>query len=175
MVIARPAFRSRNGGFGIIEALISLSISAMLLTAIAAAFSASAGAIRSNDRFFQATQTARVGLNHLLTEIRRGAVDETWSAHEITLITGGDTPEERIYRYLPDQKQLVMVLGADPDAHPYVLAREVTDFSFSVDMGTDYNNAPCVARVNINLTVRVGQSDIRLSGAAAPRRNLVYK
>jgi type II secretory pathway pseudopilin PulG len=171
----RPPFRARRRGFGIVEALISLSISALLLTAIAAAFSVSASAINNNDRFFQATQTARVGLNHLLTEIRRGSVDEAWSEHEITLITGGDTPQERIYRYLPDQQQLVMILSADPTAHPYVLARQVTDLTFSVDMGTDYNNAPCVARVNLSLTVRVGQNDIRLSGAAAPRRNLVYR
>lgn len=162
-------------GFGLVEAMMSLTISAMLLTAISAAFSASAGAIRNNDRFFQATQTARVGLHHLLSEIRTGSVDEAWDAHEITLITGSATPEERIYRYLPDQDQLVMILSADTTAHPYVLARDVTDMSFSVDMGTDYNNAPCVARVNVSLTVKVGNNEIRLSGAAAPRRNLVYK
>jgi len=165
----------RRRGFGIVEALLSLTISAMLLTAISAAFAASAGAIRNNDRFFQATQTARVGLHHLLSEIRSGSVDEAWDDHQITLITGGAAPEERIYKYLPDEGQLVMILSADATAHPYVLARDITELSFSVDMGTDYNNAPCVARVNVSLTVRVGNSDIRLSGAAAPRRNLVYK
>ncbi|MCC7351369.1 MAG: prepilin-type N-terminal cleavage/methylation domain-containing protein [Phycisphaerales bacterium] len=169
-----PLHRRRRG-FGLVEALLSLTISAMLLTAISAAFAASAGAIRTNDRFFQATQTARVGLHHLLSEIRTGAVDEAWDAHEITLITGGATPEERIYRYLPDKDQLVMILSADPTAHQYILARDVTDLSFSVDMGTDYNNAPCVARVNVSLSVHVGDNDIRLSGAAAPRRNLIYK
>ena len=41
-------------------------------------------------------------------------------------------------------------------------------------MGQDYNNAACVARVAVSLTVKIGQNDVRLSGSAAPRRNLSY-
>jgi hypothetical protein len=42
-------------------------------------------------------------------------------------------------------------------------------------MGVDANNAVCVARVSVAIEVKVGSSDIRISGAAAPRRSLTYK
>ena len=63
-------------GLSLVEILISLAISASLLTAIAAAFSASASVIEKNDEVFRATQAARVTMLHLLTEIRQGTVGE---------------------------------------------------------------------------------------------------
>jgi hypothetical protein len=38
----------------------------------------------------------------------------------------------------------------------------------------DYTNAPCVANVTVTIRVSVGDNDVLLSGAAAPRRNLQY-
>ena len=58
-------------GLSIVEVMISLTISAFLLVAVAAAYNASANAVEMNDRFFRATQAGRVTLNQLLTEIRR--------------------------------------------------------------------------------------------------------
>ena len=49
--------------------MISLAISASLLTAIAAAFSASSQAIETNDQVFRAPQAARVTINQIITEV----------------------------------------------------------------------------------------------------------
>src|SRR5438132_4535315 len=78
---ARPPRRRRRAGLGMVEALISLAICAALLTAVAAAFRASADAIEQNDQFFRATQAARVALTRILTQVRRGtpATDSTSS------------------------------------------------------------------------------------------------
>ena len=43
-------------GIGMAEALISLAITALLLTAVAAAFSASSAAIEMNDQFYRASR-----------------------------------------------------------------------------------------------------------------------
>src|SRR2546421_10256836 len=61
----------RNRGLSLPEVLVSLTISALLLVAVAAAFSASAAAISVNDRFFRATQAARVSMEQILTLVRR--------------------------------------------------------------------------------------------------------
>src|SRR4051812_31391096 len=61
----------RRRGLSIIEVMISLTISAFLLVAVAAAYNASADAVEMNDKFFRATQAGRVTMNQLLTEIRR--------------------------------------------------------------------------------------------------------
>src|SRR5947209_11275949 len=63
-----PLFRR---GLSIIEASISLSISTMLLVAVAAAFTSSASAIDMNDQFFRATQAGRVSLNQVLAAVRQ--------------------------------------------------------------------------------------------------------
>ena len=44
---------SRRHGLSLIEMIISLAISAMLLTAVAAAFVSSSGTIENNDQFFR--------------------------------------------------------------------------------------------------------------------------
>src|SRR4051812_13330666 len=53
------------------EVLISLAISALPLTPVAAASSASASAIDINDRFFRASQAARVSSAQLTSILRR--------------------------------------------------------------------------------------------------------
>jgi type II secretory pathway pseudopilin PulG len=68
----RPA-RVRRG-LSIAEVMISLAITSMLLTAIAAAFHSSSQIITENDEFFRATQAARVCLNQILTEVRRADI-----------------------------------------------------------------------------------------------------
>ena len=56
----------RRRGMSIVEVLISLAIVAMLLTAVAAAFSSSAQIIETNDQFFRASQAARVSLTRMM-------------------------------------------------------------------------------------------------------------
>jgi hypothetical protein len=179
------------------EVLISLAISATLLTAIGAAFNSSSAVIENNERFSRATQGGRVGLNQMLTEVRRSDAivdrDTTVTAGTQTFVVKGITanllpiyrPAEarvpgemvRYYRYDPQAKQLLLSFVSDQGVvsveHP--LAEDVQSSPFSWDMGTDANNATCVARVAIALDVKVGTNHVRLSGSAAPRRSLSYQ
>jgi hypothetical protein len=57
----------------------------------------------------------------------------------------------------------------------YELARNVTTTApFSIEMGQDANHAACVSRVAVNIAVKIGVNEVRISGAAAPRRTLSY-
>src|SRR4051812_7948867 len=79
----------RARGLSLVECLISLAITALLLTGVAAAFRASAAAIKINDQFFRASQAARISLNQIMTEVRRcqnGVVGA--SSLQITTQTG---------------------------------------------------------------------------------------
>jgi Tfp pilus assembly protein PilW len=179
-------------GLGMVEAMISLSITAALLTAVSAAFKASAQAIQANDEFFRSTQAARVSLNRILGQIRNGAVDDASTANSLHLIT--NDLKDSAGNVIKAGKDVTYRLVTEPDAakgpmrlvmldnatgQTYELARNVTTTittttPFTVELGKDYNNADCVTRVSVAISVKVGNNEVRLSGAAAPRRNLTY-
>jgi type II secretory pathway pseudopilin PulG len=173
----RPT-RRRRTGLSLVEVMISLGIAAMLLTASAAAFHASSAVVQNNDEFSRATQAARVSLHQILTQVRRGSVQLASGDHWITLTmppaAGEATGKNVTYRYRPESQQLVLVTNYDATDPDYVLASNVSEMLFDVEPGTDYTSAPCVANVTVTIRVRVGDNDVFLSGAAAPRKNLQY-
>ncbi len=83
----------------------------------------------------------------------------------------------RFYKYDAVNKRLVIYFQYTNGTFSaeFPLAEAVQNPPFTWDMGTDANNAVCVARVSVAMEVMVGSSDIRLSGSAAPRRSLNYK
>ena len=170
--------RRRTTGLSLVEVMISLGIAAMLLTASAAAFHASSAVVQNNDEFARATQAARVSLHQILTQVRRGSVHlasgDHWLTVTMTPAAGETTGKNVTYRYVPASGQLVLVTNDDLTDRDYVLASNVSDMLFDVEPGTDYTGAPCVANVTVMVRVRVGDNDVLLSGAAAPRKNLKY-
>ena len=165
--------RKNRRGLSIVEVLISLGISALLLTAVAAAFSASADVVEANDQFFRASQAARVSLNQMLTEIRRAHAVAVPSTSKIDMITAAS--KDRSYVYNSTSKQLKLVTNdniSDPD---YSLANNVTTCAFGSQTKVDQGGISRVVRVTITLEVAVGNNRLRLSGSAAPRREQTYQ
>jgi Tfp pilus assembly protein PilW len=77
----RKAARHRpRAGLSLAEAMVALAITSALLVAVAAAFSAASAAVNENDEFFHATQSARVTLNRILNDVRRGTVSNVFTA-----------------------------------------------------------------------------------------------
>jgi prepilin-type N-terminal cleavage/methylation domain-containing protein len=174
----RPALpRATRRGMSIVEVLIALAITALLLTAVAVAYSASARAIEVNDEFFRATQAGRVSLLRVLTDVRQGTVKEDALTDSVRLITtppDGQVARDRTYQYRPANKQLVMITNDDATDLDYILANNVSAVMFTKEIGKDANNANCVTRLAMTITVTVGKHSIQLSGAAAPRRYLLH-
>jgi prepilin-type N-terminal cleavage/methylation domain-containing protein len=170
-------------GMSLFEVMISLAITSMLLTAIAAAFQSSSQVIDINDQFFRATQSGRVALNQILTEVRRcDSIDDAQiTANLIPILRPVETrpPHEvmRFYKYDTANKRIVIYFQYDNGSFSteYPLAEAIQASPFTWDMGKDANNTDCVVRVSIALDVKVGNNDILLSGSAAPRRSLTYK
>lgn len=167
----------RRRGLSLVEMMVSLVISVLLLTALAGAFSAAAAGIESNDEFCRASQAARVTMAHLLAQIRKGTVDEPDDSSTLRLITASDLPgggKDLTYQWRADSGQLVLVTNDVPDDADLVLASNIAELKFEAEMGTDYNNAACVSRVCVTIVVRVDDHEVRLTGSAAPRMNLIY-
>jgi hypothetical protein len=165
------------------EVMISLAITSMLLTAIAAAFQSSTQVIETNDKFFRATQSARVAINQILTEVRRSdSIDDTQiSATLLPILRPVETRPAneamRFYKYDATNKRVVIYFKYTNGtlSGEYPIAEAVQSNPFTWDMGQDANHASCVVRVSAVMEVKVGNNDIRLSGSAAPRRNFTYQ
>jgi type II secretory pathway pseudopilin PulG len=164
--------RGHRTGLSLVEALISLAITAMLLVSVSMAFTSSTQVVQANDEFFRATQAARVGLNQMLTEVRRATVIQgSPNAYSISMLT--DDAEDRTYLYDPDAKKLYLYLGDVADNVRYTLCNNVKSATFSVDSVVK-NNASHVVRVAVTMDVEYGSNHIQLSGSAAPRREVSY-
>lgn len=193
MLIERsaPVYRRRSG-LSMVEAMIALAITAMLLTAVGAAFTSSAKAMEINDQFFRASQGARVAVNRIMTQARRGTVSEKDAYDQITNLTDNQTVTyirlitpidpadltkvaEYIYKFDSTAKELQMyrvvnnVIGAKN-----VLAKDVIAGNFVIGIGKDANNAKCVSRLAMSITIQEGNNIIRLSGNAVPRGTMTY-
>lgn len=159
--------RRARSGLSILELMISLAISAMLLTAVAAAFTASTAAIEANDQFFRATQAARVCLNQILTEVRRAhAVAVTTGRIDMITFDGYD----RSYSYDSTNKLIKLITNDDLLDADYALARSVIAANFQRDQVQGDDGLWRTVRVNVTLTVQVDDNVVRLSGSSAPRR-----
>jgi hypothetical protein len=158
--------------------MISLAISAMLLTAVAAAFTASSDAIEQNDTFFRASQAARVSMTQILTEIRRAnAVNAPAGTltglKSLSMITHDS--KDRTYSYDTAAQKLKLITNdvlTDPD---YTLASNCTSTTFDFDTFTDAGGIKHVSRVAVTIVVKVDKNTIRLTGSAAPRREQTWQ
>ena len=163
---------ARRTGLGLVEAMIALAITAALLTAVAAAFSASAQAINENDEFFMATQGGRVALNRILMQVRRGTVSTNSTATELTLIT--DTGLTQKYQIDLVSKVIKLVTVSNGVETPHVLARTISAGTFAYETGTDYDGNPAITRVAVNLTIENKNNRVLFSGTGTCRSVIAY-
>ena len=177
-------------GLSIVELMISLAITSILLSAIAAAYSSSAQVIENNDKFFRATQAARVALTQMLTEVRRCdsipintvVVPYKISSTCLPIMRPDDGPLQpnedlRVYEYDPVEKKIKLFFHYKDSTRSdkYPIASNVQVAPFQWDPGKDANNADCVVRVSIDLQVQVDSQMIQITGSAAPRRSMTFK
>lgn len=167
MAIKHTYYRIRHRGFTIIECLFGLAISAMLLTAVAVAFNASAINFRENEDLFRTMNNARQALTRMTAQLRTGhAFDLSASANQcIFYAVPGDPGVLTTYEYRNDEQKLYLIQnGTD-----YVLCNNVTAATFTKTLNgasDDYKS------VLILLTVQSGGSQRTLAAAAVIRRNL---
>ena len=163
--------------FTIVECLIGLAISAILLAAVAAAFSASLTNYRENERMYQTINSARQALMRMTSQLRTAgyqvspgpdgfvAVDESAPSTQCNFYTSAG--EDLSYIYSSTDKKLY--LRTNSNNQQYTLCDNVVAASF-VKTPTD-DGMDCKS-VQISLTVENGGYRRTLSAAAVIRRNL---
>ena len=165
----RGHVRARRG-LTLIDAMMSLTICGLLLSAIGAAFASSSQAITANDQFTRCAQTSRVAVDQIMGEVRKAdAVQVTATSVDVIRPDGS----EGTYSYSAATKTLAVTLAGDPTAHK--LASNVTACAFAADIQPDpKTQINRVVRVTATITITNGKNSVTLGGSAAPRRALVY-
>jgi len=172
----------RRLGLTLIETMVSLSIAASLMVAVAAAYNASAAAVTSNADFYRATQAGRITMNQVLAEIRQCESVSVYSDHidiiraAANMVTDPTLGTEvyRRFAYDATNKRITLQIfyGASSTGGPvYEMGSSVSAVAFGpAVMGQDWNNTTVVQHVPIGISVTVGKNFVTLSGAAGPRR-----
>ena len=160
-----------------VECLISLAISAVLLTAVAVAFNASVVNYRENEKMYTTINTARQALTRMTSQLRTanpefGAVNPSDPNNRCSLHTATNediTYEFRDATYADPACRNKLYLITNSNGNEYLLCDNVTAATFiktPTDDGWDCKS------VQMSLTVRDGSFERTLSAAAVIRRNI---
>jgi type II secretory pathway pseudopilin PulG len=167
MIIGGRRNRRRPGmgpGMGLIEMMISLTIAALLLVGVAAAFSATSRVVQNNDEFTRAAQSARVSVNQIITRARQ-CQSATVAPTALEVKLPDDT--RQLYSLDAVNHQLKVTLESKTPPEVYTLARNVTALRFT--SGADGTS------ITMRVTIKVGENEVMLSGSTVPRRLVQYK
>lgn len=155
-----------KNGFGIVELLIAMAITALLLVAVAVAFHASIMSYRENEDIFKAVNRARQALFRITSQLRTGyVVDPNAPGNECSFYTADGN--DITYRYNSAESKLYLITNDDLSDSDYVLCDNVTAMSFvktPTDDGSDTRS------VQISITVSSGNAQRTVSSAAVIRR-----
>ncbi len=159
-------------GFTLVEVLMSLAISALLLTSLAIAFNASATSYQENQATVEVVNSARQALVRMTTELRTGSgidIAISGSDYECTFDTAGS----QSINYWYDSSEKELYLDSDGDLtsadDQQLLCQNVTSMSFTGTLTTD---ATDYKSIQILMTVQSGNAQYPLSAAVVVRRNL---
>lgn len=185
-----------RSGLGMAELLIALAISAALLVAAAAAFSASTQAYKINQEQSLLMQQARIALHRIATTIRTNQAHAPEDSDLATQFAGGqtvlsnaiamldDSGNDLVFRYDADHQRLYAIVNGEQ----HVLCHGVIDFTVrmepmrspvSVKTGGAFD---LLRSASIVLSIRTveettqnsettGQQILTLSVGVSPRRN----
>jgi prepilin-type N-terminal cleavage/methylation domain-containing protein len=158
-------------GFGMVELLIALAITALLLIAATVAFNASLDSYRQNEDIFRAVNSARQALYRITTQLRTGYwVDPNAPSNECSFYTANDL--DITYRFDSADNKLYLITNYDSTDSDYVLCDNVDSMSFTKvpkDDGSDCKS------VQISMTVIIGDIQRTVTSAAVIRRSLTVE
>ncbi len=163
-------YNKNKTGFTIAELLVALTISMLLLAAVAFAFQSSMINYRENEDIFNVTNKARQALFRMTTQLRTAdAVDPNQPSNLCTFLTCNG--EKITYEYRNADKKLYLITNSN--GNEYVLCDNVTAMTFTRETFLDEEDGfTKVKSVQISITVVNGDIEKTISSAAVIRRNL---
>ena len=159
-----------NSGFTVVELLLSLAILAMLLTAIAVAFDATADNYTTNANMARAMNTARQSLLRITSQLRTAVAVATGEANSQCSFVTSDN-QNITYQFNSTDNKLYLVTNDDTTDADYVLCENVTAMTFDRSTVPDSNPVE-VRNVQISMTVTVDDVSQNVATAAVIRKNL---
>ena len=153
-------------GFTIIELLVTLAITALLLTAVAVAFNASAASYRENENIFKTVNSARQALVRMTSQIRTGLVDPNDLSPTSCKLLCADGSN---ITYLYNSTDKKLYLHNNVTGISYILCENVSAATFTKDSNTPTHD---IKSVQISMTVGQGSFQQTFSAAAVVRKIL---
>ena len=170
--------RLKRSGIGLAELLISVSLMAALLAAVAAAMNATFTGYSENEKISSATQAARSVLNRVATDVRR-CEDATVTATSVTLVPVADGSGLTQLKYELLNGTLFYYRTVNGVTTTYTLLgsgdrAQVTAFVVNRVAGTDAGGQACTTSVTVALTLTVDNRTLTVTTTADPRRNQLF-
>ena len=189
--------RWRRRGLGLFELLVSLAISATLLTAVGAALHTATQAYQINQEQSTLTQRARLAMNRMLAEIRNTQLHAPLTASVVTQFAGGVIVNDIginmftnanvpvTYQYDAANQQLLMI----DNNVTHVMLHGVTAFQITMQPMQSATSLKTggpfdlLERATITLTVQTvdhsanatettNRQSVTLSSSVMPRKNV---
>lgn len=157
-------------GFTFVELLLALTITSILLAAVAVAFNASIINYRENEDMFKTINNARQALFRITSQLRTAtAVDPNAPDNECSLITADG--DNITFQYNSTDNILYLITNDNLSDDDYVLCDDVTAMTFTKNTATQ-DSVTYVKSVQISLAVLSDDFQRKLSAAVVIRRNL---
>jgi len=170
--------QERNFGFTLVEILLALTVSALLLAAIATAMHASLVSFKENQQIAEATQTARSILSRMTRDIRTAeAISYTTDSLRIIPPIDGSGITEIQYEFTgTGLTYRVTKNGVQTSAALVAADDDVQVYSFAIvpEMGQDWEGFDCVKSLALQITFEIDGKRFPHAASARPRRNMVY-
>lgn len=156
----------KNKGFTIIELLVSLAITAMLMTAVAIAFNASAMSYSDNRQMYESLNNARMSLTRITTQLRTAkSVNPFEDSSQCSF--QADDGKFLMFRYDAANKKLLI----NSDSKEYTLCENVSAMAFSRQTGV-IGGVTYVKGVQITMTVGSGRTAEKIATAVSLQKTL---
>lgn len=159
--------KQKNTGFTIIEMLMALTISALMLTALAASINATMINFNANENSYKAINNGRLALSRMCAELRtsQGIVPV-----ESSVWCGFITADGVYSSYRFDSSDGVLYMWNMDTFRSYVLCDGIEAMTFT--KGLDPEDPGKVRNVQISMTIKVGNITKKLSTATIVMINM---
>ena len=165
----------KTRAFTVVEALLALTILAMLLASVAVAVHASMQSYTENERMAAVTQASRVILSRMMREVRTATdVDSTATLLTITPADDGSGLEQIQYQYTGGLLYYRRTVNGVQTTHVLLGdgADDIVISAFSIVREDSGEGVPLSVKARLVLTK--GTASFAVTASAAIRRNQEY-
>ena len=166
----------KTTGLGLVELLISLAITAMLLTSVGMAFHASLKTVDENQEIASATRSVRIILHRMMAEVRRAEAVQCQTNRISILPNLAHSSDPRIeYEWINGTLWYSRVGGASSGKWPILGPADgvvIEQFNIGSQTALDGEGAIYTKSITVSMDVQVDSNHFTVTASTNPRSNL---